>query len=102
MVRGEAEYILSDKAATELRRQNPIHPQIARSAAAGLAIAEILCQFNPPTYGARLSPYNSPPFMKELINRYNNTFLSGPSDLKLGRRNLWRIFFRRQYGRNYF
>ena len=64
MVRGEAEYILLDKAATELRHQNPLHPQITRSAAAELAIAEILCRFNPPTYGARLSPYNSPPSWK--------------------------------------
>ena len=38
--------------------------------------------------------------MKELVNRYNMTFLSGENDFKLVRRHLWRIFFRRQYERN--
>ena len=38
--------------------------------------------------------------MKELVNRYNMTFLSGENNFKLVRRHLWQTFFRRQYGRN--
>ena len=98
MPRGEAEYILSDKLTVELCQRNSLHPRIARSEAAKLAIAEILHRFSPPPDSHRITPDAPPPFMKELTFRYNSTFLDSPNALKLECRNLWRIFFRRQYG----
>ena len=99
MARGLAEYILSDKAAAALHRENSHHPRIARSHAAKLAMAEIMRRFTPPADGERISFHRPPPFMKELTIRFNTTHLSGRNDLQLDCRTLWRIFFRRQFGR---
>jgi len=99
MARGLAEYILSDKAAAALHRENSHHPRIARSHAAKLAMAEIMRRFAPPADGERVSFHRPPPFMKELTIRFNTTYLSGRNDLQLDCRTLWRIFFRLQFGR---
>ena len=100
MARGIAEYILSDKAAAALRRDAPHHPRITRSHAAKLAIAEIALRITPPSNGERISFHRPPHFVKEITNRINTKHLSGGKDLKLNCRTLWRIFFRRRFGRH--
>ena len=98
MGRGNAEYIISDAVARKLRQKNSQHPRIKRSLATIHAIGEIRQRLHP-VAGVPLSLFKSPPFIAELVKHYNSTFLSGNIDLKLDRRNLWRIFFRREYGR---
>ena len=98
MGRGEAEYILSDKASAELCRLSPKHPRIKRSLAAKSALSEILRRLTPRPDVAYLTATKPPSFMKELVIRYNTTFLPCEDKFKLQRRRLWRIFFRRQYG----
>ena len=99
MPRGVAEYIVSDKDTAALYSEDSRHPRIVRSHAAKLAIAEILRRFLPLHDGETISPHRPPRFMKELVTRYNNKYLSRRNDLKLHCRTLWRIFFRRQFGR---
>ena len=79
-------------------RKNPQHPRIKRSLATIHAISEIRQRLHR-VAGVPLSVFKSPSFIAEVVRHYNSTFLSGKSDLKLDRRNLWRIFFRREYGR---
>jgi hypothetical protein len=98
MGRGNVEYIISDLVAHELCRKNPQHPRIKRSLATIHAISEIRQRLHR-VAGVPLSVFKSPSFIAEVVRHYNSTFLSGKSDLKLDRRNLWRIFFRREYGR---
>ena len=99
MVRGHAEYILSDADASELRRVDPKHPRIKRSAATMHALDEIHRRLQPAA-GVCLSMSKPPLFISDLVKHYNSNFLSNRNDLKLNRRNLWRIFFRRHCGRN--
>ncbi len=99
MARGIAEYILSDKAAAALRRDAPHHPRIKRSQAAKLAIADIARRITPPSNGERISFHRPPHFVKEITNHYNTNYLSRGEDLQLNCLTLWRIFFRRRYGR---
>ncbi len=100
MPRGVAEYILSDKDTAALYREDSRHPRIIRSHAAKIAIAEILRRFSPHhDDGEKISPHRPPQFVKELTIRINNKYLSRRNDLKLHCRTLWRIFFRRQFGR---
>ena len=93
MVCGVAEYIVSDAAASVLRRRNPKHPRIRRSLATQHALGDI-CQRLQSYSGVSLSISKSPPFMYELVEHYNQKNLSGCKDLKLNQRNLWRIYFR--------
>ena len=89
---GNAEYIISDADACKLRQKNLQHPRIKRSLATIHAISEIRQRLHP-VADVPLSVFKSPPFITELVKHYNSTFLSGNIDLKLDRRNLWRIFF---------
>ena len=98
MGRGNAEYITSDAIACKLRQKNSQHPRIKQSLATIHAIGEI-CRRLHPVAGVPLSVFKFPPFITELVKHYNNTFISGNIDLKLDRRNLWRIFSGCEYGR---
>ena len=98
MGRGNTEYIKSDAVACKLRQKNSQHPRIKWSLATIHAIGEICWRLHP-VAGIPLSLFKSPPFIAELVKHYNSTFLSGNIDLKLDRRNLWCIFFRREYRR---
>ena len=98
MVRGHTEYILSDADAFELRRIDPKHPRIKRSLATMHALDEIGRRLQPAA-GVCLSISKPPLFISDLVKHYNSNFLSNGNDLKLNRRNLWRIFFRRRHGR---
>ena len=91
MARGLAEYILLDKIAAALHRENFHHLRIARSHVAKLAMAKIMRRFTPPADGERISFHRPPPFMKELTIRFNNTHLSGQNHLQLDCRTMWRI-----------
>ena len=98
MVRGHGEYILSDADAFELRRKDPKHPRIKRSLATIHALDEIRRRLQPAA-GVCLSISKPPLFISDLVKHYNSKYLSNGNDLKLNRRNVWRIFFRRHYGR---
>ena len=98
MVCGHTEYILSDADAFELRRINPKHPRIKRSLATMHALDEIGRRLQPAD-GVCLFISKPPLFISDLVKHYNSNFLSNGNDLKLNRRNLWRIFFRRRHGR---
>jgi len=98
MGHGNVEYIISDLVAHKLCRKNPQHPRIKRSLATIHTVSKIRQRLHR-VAGVPLSVFKSPPFIAELVRHYNSTFLSGKSDLKLDRHNLWRIFFRREYGR---
>lgn len=93
MVRGIGEYIVSDTVALELRLRNPKDPRIRRSLATQHAIGEIRQRLQSYS-GASLSISKYPLFMYELVEHYNQNYLSGCKDLKLNQRNLWRIYFR--------
>ena len=76
MVRGEAEYLLSDKATVELFHVNPNHPQIKRASAAKLALAEILYQFTLSPDVACLTP-TKPPLYERTCDPLQQDFPSG-------------------------
>ena len=94
MGQGNAEYIISDGVDHKLRQKNLQHLRIKRSLATIHAIGEIHRRLHP-VAGVSLSLFKSPPFIAELVKHYNITFLSVNIDLKLDRRDLWRIFFHR-------
>ena len=100
MARGDAEYILSAAAEATLAGMNPGHPRIKLSNAAKLALNEIILRFEPPTDGSRITSSKVPRFVIPLVRSFNLKFLRANNDKKLNHRNLWRIFYRRQFGRN--
>jgi hypothetical protein len=89
---------LSDANASELRQVDPKHHRIKRLAAGMYALDEIHRRLQPAA-GVCLSMSKPPLFILDLVKHYNSNFLSNRNDLKLNRRYLWRIFFRRHYGR---
>ena len=96
MVRGEAEYIISKETAATLY---PHHPRIRRSAVATLAITAIIDVYEPPHDGSRITPSKPAPFVKQLVKTFNWRHLRRKDDLLLNYRNVWRIYFRRVFGR---
>ena len=82
-----------------LSTANPKHPRIKRSHATQIALTAIIAEFVQPTNGTSITITKVPPFVTHIICRTNNTLLWSKSDLNLDARNVWRIFFRKSFGR---
>ena len=98
MPRG-ASYLLSKSDEAALSRINPKHPRIKRSAATKLALAAIVSEFVEPTNGTSITITKSPPVVRLITRRISYKYLRGKSELKLDARNIWRIYFRKTFGK---
>lgn len=98
MPRGHS-YLLSKSDEAALRQINPKHPRIKRSAATKVALATIISEFVEPTDGTPITITKYPPVLRLITRRINYKYLRGKSELKLDARNIWRIYFRKTFGK---
>ena len=98
MPRGHS-YLLSKSDESRLRKIDTKHPRIRQSIATKITLVTIIKEIPQPSDGMNILITKYPPFLRPIIRRINWTYHRRKKDLKLVPKFIWRIYFRKTYGK---